>query len=218
MGDKFVLAKIPVVIGEDATQVLIDQQFGLETPAVKVMDVDTSIRDMVVHIVPNKVVVQAVLHKQIFFITEENIVRHQAENIPFSAVIPIPGAQPSMHAQVKVTVEEPIFFRLLNSVTLEQKIVICVLVKVTEERQLFVKAIPKEKFEELDSIDSTLVLTQLADGFAKFQVALAKGDRATCLKYLDAAADSAKKLAGNLLCPGGADILSRVLEELKKNL
>ncbi len=218
MGDKFVLAKIPVVVGEDTTQVLIDQVFGLSEPAIKVTDVHTEVRNITTHIVPDKVIVQAVVHKQVFYVTEENLVRHESEELPLSTVIVIRGARPGMHAQHQLTVEKPVFFRLLDAASLEQKVVVKVFVKVTEEQQLFIKALPKDKFEAASSVESTLLATQLASGLAKFQVALAKGDRETCMQYLDAAAAAMGRLKGTLLCGPGADLFTRIVEELKKNL
>jgi len=215
VGGKLVLAKIPVVIGEDKTQVLIDGQLGLEAPAVKVMDIDTGIRDVAVHIIPSKVVVQAVLHKQIYFITEENVVRHQEERLPFSAVISIPEAQPHMEAQTKLTVEVPIFFRLLNPVVLEQKVVICVSVKVTDERQLYIKA--KGPVDGTSLSPEPESIPQLAGAFARLQLALARGDREASLHHLEATAAYAKQ-AGKSLCPTGARLVDRILEEIKRNL
>lgn len=216
MGGKLVLAKIPVVIGEDRTQVLSDEQLGLEEPAVKVMDIDSGICDVTVHIIPNKVVVQAVLHKQIYFITAENVVRHQEERLPFSAVISIPGAQPHMEAQTKIAVEEPIFFRLLSPLVLEQKIVICVFVKVTDERQLYIKV--KDRLDGNTTSSGADTLPQLACAFAKLQLALAGGDREASLRHLDETAAYAKPLAEKYLCATGTRLVNNILSEMKRNL
>lgn len=45
-------------------------------------------------ILPDKVVITGTLHKQIFFVADDDIVHHMGEDIPFTTFVDLPGISP----------------------------------------------------------------------------------------------------------------------------
>ena len=129
------LIRAQVVIGENTKQILLERNVTLAIPAIKVRNIVATVRELTTDVIADKVVIQGVLHKQIFFVGEDNIVHHQAEDIPFSTFIDVPGAESGMNVQID-TVIETVIFSLLTSTIVHQKVVIEFFVKVTETRQL----------------------------------------------------------------------------------
>lgn len=129
------LVRAEVVIGEATRQLLVENTFTLSQPAIKVRNITAEIRDLTTEIIVDKVIIQGILHKQIFFVGEDNIVHHQSEDIPFSTFVDIFGAEPGMNVQVHPTIET-ILFNLITPTLLHQKVVIEFFVKVTESTQL----------------------------------------------------------------------------------
>lgn len=129
------LLRLAGVIGENAEQVLVESVATLPRQAIKVREIVSQIRDVVAKVVLNKIIVQGVLHKQIFFIGVDNIEYHQAEDVPFSLFMDIPGATAGMDVTVN-TVIEGIFFELIAPTQVLQKVIIQVFAKVTQELQL----------------------------------------------------------------------------------
>ena len=89
-------------------------------------------------VIEDKVIIQGVVHKQIFFINEDNLEIHQSEDVPFSTFVDIPGAVPGMDVRIKPVIET-VLFELLDSTTLRQKVVVELFIKVTESQQLQVQ-------------------------------------------------------------------------------
>lgn len=93
------------VLAEENVQVLIEDTIDLFTPAQKIDQIVASIRDVRCHVIPDKIIFQAILHKQIFFVNEENTVVHQGVDIPFSGFVDVPGAVPGQCCQINPTIE-----------------------------------------------------------------------------------------------------------------
>ncbi|HEX3009732.1 MAG TPA: DUF3794 domain-containing protein [Bacteroidales bacterium] len=129
------LIRAEVVIGENTKQLLLERNVTLNIPAIKVRNINAEVRELTADVIADKVVIQGILHKQIFFVGEDNIVHHQAEDIAFSTFVDVPGAEPGMNVQLTPIIET-IIFNLLSSRILHQKVVIEFFVKVTETRQL----------------------------------------------------------------------------------
>ncbi len=111
-------------------QVLVDSTVELFVPAVKIDEIRASIRDATCTIIANKVIYQGVLHKQIFFVREpDNVVVHQAEDIPFSGFVDVMGAMPNHTCEVAFEIAF-VDFELLEPTLLRQKVVIDVTVSV----------------------------------------------------------------------------------------
>lgn len=129
------LIRAEVVIGENTRQLLIERNVTLCIPAIKVRNINAIVKDITTDVIADKVVIQGVLHKQIFFVGEDNIVHHQAEDVPFSTFIDVPGAEPGMNVQIEPVIET-VIFSLLTPTIVHQKVVVEFFVKVTETRQL----------------------------------------------------------------------------------
>jgi hypothetical protein len=129
------LIRAEVVIGENTRQILVERNVTLTVPAIKVRNINAEVRCLTTDVIADKVVIQGVLHKQIFFVGEDNIVHHQAEDIPFSTFVDVPGAEPGMNVQIEPVIET-VIFNLLTPAIIHQKVVIEFFVKVTETRQL----------------------------------------------------------------------------------
>ena len=129
------LVRLDQVIGENTRQELIESQVTLGTPAVKVTEIRAAIQNVTTDVIEDKVIVQGVIHKQIFFVGEDNVERHQAEDVEFSTFVDIPGAAPGMDVEVVPTVEF-VDFELLSPTLLLEKVVVELFVKVTQGIQI----------------------------------------------------------------------------------
>lgn len=122
------------VVGEGVQQTLVENIVELNFPAVKIDEIQAELRDITVEVIPDKVIIQGVVHKQIFFVDMDNLSRHQGEDVSFSLFIDVPGAAPGDEAQIHPRIEG-VFFDLLSPTRLRQKVVIEVFVKVSEAIQ-----------------------------------------------------------------------------------
>jgi hypothetical protein len=136
-GDRLMdpLVRAEVVIGEGTKQLLIETNVTLERAAIKIRNITAEIRNLTTELIQDKIIIQGILHKQIFFVGEDNIVHHQAEDVPFSTFIDIFGTEPGMNVQVHPVIET-ILFSLIRPSILHQKVVVEIFVKVTESNQL----------------------------------------------------------------------------------
>jgi hypothetical protein len=129
------LVKAEVVITENTKQLLVERNITLALPAIKIRNINATIRNITTDVICDKVIIQGIIHKQIFFVGEDNIVHHQAEDLPFSTFVDLPGAVTGMNVQVEACIET-VIHNLLNSTLLHQKVIVSFFVKVTETRQL----------------------------------------------------------------------------------
>lgn len=129
------LIKVDFVVGENNVQVLRETMITLPRPAIKIRNIIATVTDLAAEVIPDKVIIQGIIHKQIFFVDADNVVRHEAEDVPFSTFVEIAGADQGMNVQVIPTVEH-ISFRLLTPTLLEQKVVLEIFVKVTQTLQV----------------------------------------------------------------------------------
>lgn len=120
------------VVGENTVQTLVETDFTLPVPALKIDEIVGKIQDVEVEVIENKVIIQGILHKQIFYIDTDNFGRHQAEDVPFSTFVDLPGALPGMDVQVHPKIEV-ILFELISPTLLRQKAVMEFFVKVTDQ-------------------------------------------------------------------------------------
>lgn len=132
------LIKANVVVGEDVAEAAVERTIFLEFPATKIADIQAKITELECEAVENGAIVRGTVHKQIFYVGPGNKVYHQAEDVPFSAVADIPGAEPGMDCQVHPNVQD-VEFRLvgaLPSTELRQRVLVTFFVKVTRPQQL----------------------------------------------------------------------------------
>ncbi|HEY8392638.1 MAG TPA: SPOCS domain-containing protein [Capillibacterium sp.] len=132
------LLKLDTVVGEDTKQLLVENTITLSQPAIKIREIVAKVERLMAEVIEDKVIIQGVVHKQIFFINEDNLEIHQSEDVPFSTFVDIPGAVPGMDVRIKPVIET-VLFELLDSTTLRQKVVVELFIKVTESQQLQVQ-------------------------------------------------------------------------------
>lgn len=119
------------VIAEAQVQVLIDDTIDLFTPAEKIDEIRAVVQNLRCHIIPEKVIFQGVLHKQIFFVDEENTVVHQGVDIPFSGFVDLPPAQPGQCCQLIPAIAF-VDFELISPTRLREVAVIDLLVRLLD--------------------------------------------------------------------------------------
>jgi len=132
------LLKLDTVVGEDTKQLLVENTTTLSQPAIKIREIVAKVERLMAEVIEDKVIVQGIVHKQIFFINEDNLEIHQSEDVPFSTFVDIPGAVPGMDVRIKPVIET-VLFELLDPTTLRQKVVVELFIKVTESQQLQVQ-------------------------------------------------------------------------------
>ncbi len=128
--------KFPAVVGEATVQHIVQSVVHITEGAIKIDHIEASIKELDWDVLDGKVVFHGVIHKQIFFVSKENFVRHQSEDVQFSGHAVIPGAMPDMEAQVTAIIRRPITFQLLSRSRLEQHILVDVTVRVTKTEEL----------------------------------------------------------------------------------
>jgi len=132
------LIKADVVVGEDVAETTVDDTFYLEYPATKIAEIQARITELECEVMDGQAIITGTVHKQIFYVGPESRVFHQSEDVPFSAVAVVPGAEPGMHCQVDTTVQnvEGHLVGPLPSQELRQRVILVFFVKVTIAQQL----------------------------------------------------------------------------------
>ncbi|SJZ74863.1 DUF3794 domain-containing protein [Selenihalanaerobacter shriftii] len=133
------LLKLPVLVGEGNVQEMLVSDLELDFPAQKIRHIDAYITDLSCEVIRNKVIIQGVVHKQIFYVTQDNVVQHQAEDLPFSLFADVPGAQPGMEVELNPIIEDIKVELLAGGNILHQKVIISIDVLAEEIQQLFVE-------------------------------------------------------------------------------
>lgn len=126
---------VPQVAGQGSQQLIVETTVQLTNPAQKVDEITATVKDITTDVITDKVVIQGVLHKQIFYVGTDNVEYHQAEDVPFSLFVDTTGAAPGMNVQVQPVIES-INYSLENETTLQQKVVIQFSVTVTQNTKL----------------------------------------------------------------------------------
>lgn len=129
------------VIGEKVGQVVLENTVPIN--AIKIDRINAELRDTTDHIFKNKIVKQGTIHKQIFYVDPENVVRHMSEDIPFMLTVEIPGVNPDnpfldvQNYLLSIDVDYTLTpARFEEHGSLLQKVVADILVKVSEWTQL----------------------------------------------------------------------------------
>lgn len=96
------------VIGAGTSQVALREDVVFEQPVKKIMSIDSSVKfnRKDTKILPDKVVVEGILHKQIFFVGLcDEAVWEKSLDEPFTTFVDVPGATPGMNVSVRGRVE-----------------------------------------------------------------------------------------------------------------
>lgn len=93
-----------------------------------------------------KVLVTGILHKQIYYVNKDDIVKHVSEDVPFSKLVELTNPQPVLDEdEVSIRGLKPridVTWELIGASRLRQTGVIIARLKVVEERQVFVQLCP----------------------------------------------------------------------------
>lgn len=130
------LLKVDEVVAHVKDSETIDADVTLPMDAIKVYSIMASIRNLRYEIRDGTVVVRGVIHKQIFYVDSNNLLRHFPEDVPFSIAVDVPGAEPDMRAFVRARINGDIDWSLGRRNTVMQSVLVAVDVKVTQEVQL----------------------------------------------------------------------------------
>lgn len=132
------LLKVESVIGENASQTHVKADVDFGRPARKIKNIDTQVRDIRTRVVPDKVIVEATLHKQIFFVSsEDDVVYEVSVDERFTHFVDVPGAFPGANVQVYPRVEfVDVVIDAYDRTMGRQTAIIDIFVKVTETVQV----------------------------------------------------------------------------------
>lgn len=98
--------KVQHVVGEGMSQVNLDRTITLNDVAKKVAGVDAEIKGEEAKVIPNKVIVEGVLHKQIYYIESlTGVMKEQTVEEPFTHFVHIEGVEEGMDAVVDCMIE-----------------------------------------------------------------------------------------------------------------
>ena len=194
------LLKVQSVVGENENQVSVEVDVHFDRPAKKIRNIHTKIEDIKTTVVPDKVIVEGILHKQIYYVEHcTNKVFEQTVRESFTAFVDVPGACPGNNVQVTVEVEFiDIDLRDGNSndgfkcgrVTA----VLAIFAKVTEELQIDVVVdvigdvdVFKEllKVESVIAEDSKQVTVQNNIALMRPAKKIAETDASVCINFTE---------------------------------
>ncbi|SMB86823.1 protein of unknown function [Desulfonispora thiosulfatigenes DSM 11270] len=124
------------VVGENEKQVTISAEHGLKNPARKIYDMDAVCRDLDYEVLPGKVIVKGVLHKQVYYVDADyDTVQEQSLNEDFSVILNVPDAEPGMDVYTKCKIEF-CEAKLLRKDKVKTSCILYVFAKVTEVKEL----------------------------------------------------------------------------------
>lgn len=103
------------VISTNSRQILVENVADLNRPARKIQEIQARVENVEVEVIPNKVIVTGTLHKQIFFVADDDIVRHMGEDIPFTTFVDLPGIEPGDFISITPIVEH-VGFELIDKI------------------------------------------------------------------------------------------------------
>ncbi|WP_018086071.1 DUF3794 domain-containing protein [Desulfurispora thermophila] len=168
--------KVPVVLAEDEAQVLVDSTTTMPELAKKIDHIDVRVMDLEADPVfvhegesdwqvsiskkwphyweeyhagkafVKKVIVHGTLHKQIYYVNNNDDVRHFGEDIPFTKMIELDEPEPVIDKD-EVTIDfrkarVDLTWDLVRPSRLQQTGVIVLRIKIVENRQVFVHLCP----------------------------------------------------------------------------
>lgn len=137
------------VVADVTGQLVEEFPVTLTIPAIKVVEVRVTIppESLTIEPINDKVIIQGVIHKQIFFIDQNDVERHQAVDVAFSTFVEAPGTRPGhvvlVEPIVVFTAFELVFPPGATATTqLLEKVVIDFLVNVANLRVMEVEESP----------------------------------------------------------------------------
>ncbi len=97
---------VATLVGQSSIfQHLVESTQILQHKSVKIRNIETKLYNVSSSTIADKVIINGVLHKQIYYVGIDNINYHQSENIPFTTFVDYPGAEPNQDTIIKSVVE-----------------------------------------------------------------------------------------------------------------
>jgi hypothetical protein len=135
LGQGTQLLKLEVIICENTGEASVDSRLVLPQRAKKIADIQARIVDLSAEVVDGQVMVQGTLHKQIFFVGDDDRVHHVAEDVPFNVFVDCPGATSEMNAQATARIAK-LTHHLEYCQELVQQAILQMAVRVTQDAQV----------------------------------------------------------------------------------
>lgn len=130
------LLKVEQVVTDVLQTTTVDAEVELPMKAEKIFRILAEIVNIQTEIVNGKVIIRAILHKQIFFVDMGGLLRHVREDVPFQIIANVPQAVPSMNIQVRLRIVGDIDFDIIKGKIVRQTAIIEAFIKITETEQL----------------------------------------------------------------------------------
>ena len=130
------LVKVEKLIGENSVQSIIANDLSLAVKARKIVDIIAEVRELEVKPIDDLVIIQGIVHKELYYIGKMNWNTGRVEDIPFSEFVDIPGTEPGMNVQAFWEFENIKENLNPDGITINQKIALDLTVKVTETIQI----------------------------------------------------------------------------------
>lgn len=135
------LVKAECVVGETTRAITVENEIELDRPAKKIRDIQVALEDVIAEPSTDQVMVRGLIVKNIFFITDEDVEFFQEERIDFSAIVEVPGTEPTDNVSLKAQILRVDRF-LSNGHEVHQRVVLSVFTKVTRTCELNVQEDP----------------------------------------------------------------------------
>ncbi|HLN60494.1 MAG TPA: DUF3794 domain-containing protein [Symbiobacteriaceae bacterium] len=103
------------VISTNSRQILVENAADLNRPARKIQEIQARVEDLAAEVIPNKVIITGTLHKQIFFVADDDLVRHMGEDIQVTTFVDLPGIEPGDSVSITPVVEH-VGFELTDAI------------------------------------------------------------------------------------------------------
>ena len=129
------LVKAECVVGETTKAITVENCVDLDRKAKKIRDVQVALEDVVAEALDDRVNIQGVIVKNLFYISEDDVEFFQEERVPFSTMVEICGSEPGDNVSLKAQILRVDRF-LSNGNQVRQRIVLSVFVKVTRTCEL----------------------------------------------------------------------------------
>jgi hypothetical protein len=101
-------------------------------PAQKIKCIDAVLKDIKYEVIIDRVIVQGIIRKEIYYVGLDSVVHYQAEDMPFSTMIDIAGAFPGLTADINIDIEKIIAHLGEAGCNIRQKLLLCISIRLFE--------------------------------------------------------------------------------------
>ncbi|NLJ61147.1 MAG: DUF3794 domain-containing protein [Firmicutes bacterium] len=131
--------KIEQVAATASTQIMEEVTVVLAQPAIKIKDIDLVVQDARGRTIADKVIIQGVFVKDVYYINEDDVEVLESFTIPFSTSIPVPGITSGLNVFVLAQALPVVFDPLQTGTEITEKDLADIEVIITETVKIDVK-------------------------------------------------------------------------------